>query len=188
MSGGGERESGNLRGKKNKTKQRDKTVESNLKPQGPETSRATLNVTACVFTLHESTTTTYSSKNTTSPLSLEPKKKKKKMPVDPPFHSERRIQTVFLTQPQNPTTGWLRGDSTEDDRRQIEGWEKKKKAHIFSRRRAWESAPLHLCFSASGSQSPSRKGGQLYWALDGIRKAARCMRSKSELCLSGDGF
>lgn len=62
-----------------------------------------------------------------------------------------------------------------------------KKAHIFSKPKAWESAPLYLCFSVSGRQSPSHKGGQVYWALDGIRKTARGMWSKSEFCVSCDG-
>lgn len=63
-----------------------------------------------------------------------------------------------------------------------------KKAHIFSKPKAWESAPLYLCFSVSGRQSPSHKGGQVYWALDGIRKTARGMWSKSEFCVSCDGI
>lgn len=63
-----------------------------------------------------------------------------------------------------------------------------KKAHIFSRAKAWESAPLYLCFSVSGRKSPSHNGGQVYWALDEIRKTVGCMWSKSEFCLSCDGF
>lgn len=63
---------------------------------------------------------------------------------------------------------------TEDDRRQIVGW---KKVHIFSKRKAWERGSLSLCFSnkvwVSGMQTPSRGEGQVYWALDDIKKAAR---------------
>lgn len=63
-----------------------------------------------------------------------------------------------------------------------------KQAHIFSRPKAWESAPLYLCFSVSGGQSPTHKGGHVYWALAGIRKTAFRMWSESEFCLSGEDF
>lgn len=164
--GRGGEESGNLRGWK--TEQRDKTVESNLKPHGPEmackgstASRATPHITACLHSTGPLQSLTQGKQT----ISFELVAKKK--PLIPPFHSERCIETVFLTQPQNPTTGWLRGNSTEDDSRQIVGW---KKAHIFSKPKAWESGPLSLYFSVSGKQSPSHKGGQVYGALDGIRK------------------
>lgn len=63
-----------------------------------------------------------------------------------------------------------------------------KKAHIFSRPKAWESAPLYLCFPVSGRQIPSHKGGQVYWALAGIRKTVCRMWSQSEPSLSCEGF
>lgn len=145
--------------------------------KGSTASRATLHIPACLPSTGPLQSLTQGKQTISFELVA---KKKKKKPLVPPFHSERRIESVFLTQPQNPTKGWLKRNSTEDDRRQIVGW---KKTHIFSKPKAWESGPLSLYFSVAGKQRPSQKGGQVYGALDGIRKTVRvaCEANRSSI-------
>lgn len=75
-------------------------------------------------------------------LFFEPAAKKK--PLLAPFHSERHIQTFFLPQPRNPTTGWLRKTEQKMTGDKLRGG----KRFIFSlNQKAWELGSLRLYFS-----------------------------------------
>lgn len=147
---------------------------------GSTVSRATLHVTAC---LHSTGLLQPLTQAKTKHLlwACSQRKSQWSLPFTvrdafrPSFSHSRRIQQqVGWGETQQKMTG---------DKLRVG-----KRAHIFSRPKAWESAPLYLCFSVSGRKSPSHKGGQVYWALDEIRKTVGCMWSKSEFCLSCDGF
>ena len=77
-------------------------------------------------------------------LFFEPAAKKK--PLLPPSRSERQIQTVYLPQPQNPTTGWLRKTERKMTGDKLRGG---KKRFIFSlnQMRGFGNAALSACFS-----------------------------------------
>lgn len=122
-----------------------------------------------MFTLHGSTTITYCKKNKPSSLSLQPRKSHFSLPF-----TARGIFRPSLS--HCPTAAvsnnrLVKQNWTEDDRRQIVGW---KKVHIFSKAKSWERGSLYLCFldivSVSSMQNPSHEGGQVYWAINEIKK------------------
>lgn len=128
-----------------------------------------------MFTLHGSTTITYSRKTNHLLWACSQKK------ATCPSHSQWGTYSDRLSH-----------TAAESNNRLVEGklnrrWQETncrvEKGSYFLQTKAWESGPLKLCFSVSGKQSPSHKGGQVYGALDGIRKTVRCMWSKSELHL-----
>lgn len=77
----------------------------------------------------------------------------------------------------------VKGNWTEDDRRQIVG-RKKGSYFLWTKWKAWERGSLSSRFSnkdqVSDMQSPSHEEGQVYWALDEI---LCCLCSKSEIRL-----
>lgn len=97
-----------FKGVKNRTK--GQSVGPNLKPCGPvemacavsAVSRAAPHIRVC---LHSACLLQSLTAGKTSPLLWAQGQEK---PLLPPSRSKRDIQTVSLTQPQNPTTGWLR--------------------------------------------------------------------------------